>query len=118
MKEKTRTIVYTVSASLLLIAVIGLMIAHLSWMAWVMLIGGLGYSSAHLSLVSSTPSASTRVKRLTRLAIIAGFFWVAAAVCRLNNVDVWAILIIVAVVFMAYSNISLTIMHNNTKQEQ
>lgn len=118
MKEPIRSIIYTIACLLLLIGIAGMMFAQISWMAWLVFLGGLGYSIAHLSLVASRKNASTREKRLHRLSSLAGMLWMAVAVTALNHVDIWALVAFAAVVFMAYSDISLVLIMGKKEREQ
>ncbi len=118
MNDKLKNIIYSVSAILLIIAVIGLFIAHLRWFVWLLLAGGIGYTVAHLSLIKKTRSLSLRRKRLLNLAILAGLFWIMAALFYLFRIDYWAALIVAAVLFMAYSNITQAFLHDKEGKDK
>lgn len=106
MKEKVRSLLYVVSTLLLLLGTLGLMFFQWYWAAWIIIVGSLGYSSSHVLLLRDLETASLRKKRLLRLGSMAGFLWLVAGIMVLNHIDIWALLIIAAVIFMAYSDIA------------
>lgn len=117
MKESIQSAIYIVSCLLLLAGAVGLMVVQVPWTAWLMLVGGLGYSIAHMARASKRRDASLREKRLSRLASIAGFLWLVAAVASLNHLELWAPLTLATVIFMAYSDISLVSLRRKKKEE-
>lgn len=117
MKESIQSTIYVVSCILLLAGAVGLMVLQAPWTAWLMLVGGLGYSIAHMARAAKRSEASLREKRLWRLASIAGFLWLVAAVAALNHLDLWTPLTLAAVIFMAYSDISLVFLRREKKED-
>lgn len=118
MNDKLNNWIYMASALLLLLATAGLFIANIEWMAWPLLIGGLGYTVSHMYLYHIKKSSSTRFKRLIRMAVWSGICWVAAAIVKIMELpNVWQILIIIAVLFMAYSNITMVVLHEKESKQ-
>lgn len=110
MSERVRNITYAFSAILLVLALAGLLIMGLKWMVWPLLVGAIGYTVAHIAQLRASSEVPMREKRLIRMAIAAGLFWIAASSCFIAEIDVWGILLIMAVLFMAYSNLMLALL--------
>lgn len=100
MNEKTRTIVFNLSASLLLVSA-GLFLAFPHIAPYLFAVGAADQAICHLTL--STRGMNLRRRRLQRYNIFAGLLYIFASVLMFKGQKEWIICLTIAALFQLYT---------------